>query len=228
MTRMIANTCQIFDERGHARQSPQVRLVSLGRRTGQQRLRDLLSLLACEFRFAARRPFAGQRSLPALFPRLLPTIGNLPRHPKTACYLRGGMSFVEECRSSFPAFFHLNMISCLRHAQTIDRRLLHVTNNLSLYYASLNNRCIFKNGKNSFSVWRFFRPSIGAGRFGIALNIENLHVAFPNRLAAKHFMDGHSPPVDGPAIVQVLQGQFDPANIFHIIRHNVQQVRVVS
>ncbi len=30
------------------------------------------------------------------------------------------------------------MISCLRHAQTIDRRLLHVTNNLSLYYASLN------------------------------------------------------------------------------------------
>ena len=138
MTRMIANTCQIFDERGHARQSPQVRLVSLGRRTGQQRLRDLLSLLACEFRFAARRPFAGQRSLPALFPRLLPTISNLPRHPKTACYLRGGMSFVEECGSSFPAFFHLNMISCLRHAQTIDRRLLHVTNNLSLYCASLN------------------------------------------------------------------------------------------
>jgi len=157
---MIANTRKIFDERCHARQSPQSRPVSLGRRTGHQRLGDLLSLLGCEFGFAARRPLADQGSLPALLPRILPTISHLPRYHKTARHLRCGETFVEEGGSFFPAFFHLGMISCLRHAQTIDRRLLDVTNNMSLYCARLNRvPAASREGRKKSQCSQWSQPS---------------------------------------------------------------------
>ena len=125
---MIANSRQSLDQHGHARQSPQVGLVSLGRRTGQQRLRHPVGLLPGKFGFRPRRPLAGQGAFPALFPRLLPAIRNLARHSKTARHLRGRTPFLEQRGGAFPARFQLSMISCLRHARTIDLWTPPVTN----------------------------------------------------------------------------------------------------
>jgi prepilin-type N-terminal cleavage/methylation domain-containing protein/prepilin-type processing-associated H-X9-DG protein len=46
---------------------------------------------------------------------------------------------VEKCAGSFPTFFHLGVVSCLRHAPTGDHNLLDVTNKTSLYCTTLNN-----------------------------------------------------------------------------------------
>src|SRR5208282_4070706 len=72
------------------------------------------------------------------FPSVFPAIGDLPGHPKPTRHLRGGIVLAEQRGSLFPAPFHLGMISCLRHARTIDRHHAYVTKNMSLYYARLN------------------------------------------------------------------------------------------
>lgn len=71
MTRMILHSRQILDERRHARQGPEVGLVTLHAGTLQQRLGDPLSLLGCQLGFAASRALAGQPCSMTIIPHLV-------------------------------------------------------------------------------------------------------------------------------------------------------------
>ena len=117
MSRMIANPRQIFDQQCDARQRPEIGLVTLSHRTGQQRGGHLLGLLGRHFRLGSRRALAGQGRLAAFLPRLLPAVSRLPGNAQPTGYLGGGNVLCEEFACLQPAFFHFGMVSRLSHAQ---------------------------------------------------------------------------------------------------------------
>ncbi len=127
MARMILHARQIFDERRHARQGPEVGLVTVSAGTRQQRLGDLQGLPGRQPGFPACRSLAGQRPNPALLPDSLPSVSNLPRHPKTTGHFRRGILPGKQPARLLAALFHRGMISCLSHAKTLPRNLTHVT-----------------------------------------------------------------------------------------------------
>ena len=121
MARMILNARQIFDERRHSWQGPEVGLVPVCAWACQQRLSDLLGLLRRQLGFAASRSLAGQRRTPALLPRLLPSVSDLPGHAQAPGHFRRRRFLGKQFARLFAPLFHLRVISCLRHATTIQR-----------------------------------------------------------------------------------------------------------
>jgi hypothetical protein len=114
---MIANPRQILDEPGHTRQRPQIGLVTLRQRAGQQRGGHRLRLPGREFGFGTRGSLAGQGRLAPLLPSLFTTVSHLTGDAQTAGDLGGGMVFGEELARFQAAFSHLGMIAGLSHTQ---------------------------------------------------------------------------------------------------------------
>ena len=127
MTRMITNPSQVLDERRHAWQSPERRLVAVSDRASQQRFGDLLGLFNRQLGLRSRRPLAHQRLTSPLIPGAFPAVSHLARDAETAGNLGGGMLFGKKLASLFTAFFQRSMISRLRHAETIQEQPSLVT-----------------------------------------------------------------------------------------------------
>ena len=127
MTGVIAHPGEFLDEQSDARQGPQLSLVTLNFWAREQRRGDLLSLRRAEFGFAARRSLAGQGRDPALRPRVLPTVGDLPGDAQQARDFRGRSVLLEKLGRFAATFFQLGMVSGLRHAQTIQQNTIDVT-----------------------------------------------------------------------------------------------------
>ena len=119
---MIANPRQVFDERRNARQGPEGGLVTVCGGASEQRSGDLLGLLRRKLGFAARRPLARQRGTPALIPRILPAVSDLPGDTETAGYFRCRIISGEQFAGLLTALFHPGMVACLRHAKNDTKK----------------------------------------------------------------------------------------------------------
>lgn len=117
MPRMIADPRQILDQQRDARQRPEIGLITLSRRTSQQRGGYLLCLLGRQFRLGSRWALAGQGRLAAVLPCLFPAICRLPGNAQPAGHLGGGNFLCEEFAGLQAPFFHFSMVSRLSHAQ---------------------------------------------------------------------------------------------------------------
>ena len=113
------NSRQILDQVGHPRQGPESRLVTMGSGTGEQCARHIVCLLCRQLRLTARRAFAGQRGTAAFQPRLLPAVSDLTGYSQTAGHFGCRMILGEEFARLPAALFHLGVVSCLRHADTL-------------------------------------------------------------------------------------------------------------
>lgn len=120
MARMILHARQVLDERRHARQGPEVGLVAVRAWTREQRVGDLLGLLGRQPGLSACRPLAGQRRAPALCPRILPSVGDLPGHAQAPRHFRRGNLFGEQFARLLAALFHRGMVPCLRHPRIMQ------------------------------------------------------------------------------------------------------------
>lgn len=127
MTGMITDSGQILDEIGHARQGPEGGLIAAGSGASQKSFGNLLGLLGGEFSFGSRWPFARQGGFASLFPGLLPTVSHLPGDRQAAGHFRRSMTFGKQSRGLIAPLLQLDMVSCLRHAQTIPQFLTLVT-----------------------------------------------------------------------------------------------------
>lgn len=127
MTGMVADTCQLLDQRGDSRQCPQVGFVAVSRRSGQKRLGDVLGLFGGEFGFAAGRSLAGQGGVAPALPGGLPAIGHLSRHLQTPRHFWRRRLLLEQLAGSLAPLLHLGMISSLRHAKSIETAFANVT-----------------------------------------------------------------------------------------------------
>lgn len=119
MPRMIAHSCQVFDQRRHARKRPEGSLVSLGLGTRQQSLGYLVGLFHGQLGFAPRRTFACQRRDAALFPSTSPAVGDLAGYSQPTRYFWDRNVLGEQFSGLLAALFHSGMISGCCHAERI-------------------------------------------------------------------------------------------------------------
>ena len=100
-----------------------------------------------------------------------------------------------------------------RHDSGFDRRLRPY------------NRRDFQDGYKRLipivrAVW--MAPGVAALGLGVACQVKDFNISPPDGLAPEHFMHRHGFTPDGPAIVQVLNCNLQPVQVFALIRHRLR------
>ncbi len=83
MTRVIMNAGQSFDDRGHTRQGPEIRAVSVGPGALAQSPLDVSALGGAQLWLPSGSAGASQGNSPASLPLFVPSTNALPTHLKS-------------------------------------------------------------------------------------------------------------------------------------------------
>ena len=119
MTGVVANASEFLDKRGYARQGPELGLIPVGGRAGQQCGHNLLGLKRGEPWFRAGLPLAGESRRAASLPGVFPAVADLPRHAQPPGYCGRAQALVEEAGCLPASPFHFCMITSTCHNQSM-------------------------------------------------------------------------------------------------------------